>query len=102
MKPPIVATATIAPMNAKLTRSAPSPPGAATDRAASISALSIGSAPAGIDEIVMPGAHPRVVGREEQRQRCDVCRLDSAVEALGGNDLRFAFGRVPLLLPRSL
>src|SRR4051812_3900625 len=40
------------------------------------------SAPAGVDEIIMAGAHPLIVRGEEQHQRRDIGGLDAAVEAL--------------------
>src|SRR5471030_655541 len=60
-----------------------------------VAASRTGAVPAGVDVVVAAGAARRVVGGEEQRHRRDVLRLDALVQALFGEDLLFAFGRVP-------
>src|SRR6188768_2884535 len=60
------------------------------------------SAPSGVDEILMTGAHAGVVGGEEQRECGDIGRLNAAIKTLPGDDLGFPLGRIPAQLSRRL
>ena len=48
----------------------------------------------------MAGAIARIVRRQEHRQRGNIDRHDPPVQTLRGDDLRFAFGRIPFHLAR--
>src|SRR3546814_13856856 len=59
------------------------------------------SAPARVDEIIMPGAHARIVGRQDHGQRRHVRRHDPPVPALRGADIHPALPSVPFHLARA-
>src|SRR4051812_38293412 len=56
--------------------------------------------PPGVDEMLMAGHQPGVVGREEQRKGRDVLRSETTAQALRVDDLGLALWRVPFELAR--
>src|SRR3569833_882262 len=58
------------------------------------------SAPAGVDEIFVPGDELRIVGGQEENHRSDNHRKKPPGKALGVDDLRLALRRVPFELAR--
>src|SRR4051794_35412230 len=83
------------------THTGPSPSSAASGQT-SFGSLAAILPPARIHEMLVTGHSARIVRSEKKDKRGDIFGYQPVLEALRFDDFGFAFGRVPLHLPRRL